>query len=72
MTSEIGKLRRDHNVVSDRLGQRKLVERAKGILQARHGWTEQQAYEHLRKLSRHRRKTLADTAQDLLRTFHGS
>ncbi len=72
MTSEIGKLRRDLNVVSDRLGQRKLVERAKGILQARHGWTEQQAYEHLRKLSRHRRKTLADTAQDLLRTFHGS
>src|SRR5690349_15088178 len=72
VTSEVGRLRRDLNVVSDRLGQRKMVERAKGMLQARHGWTEQQAYEHLRKLSRQRRKTMADTAQDLLRIFHGT
>jgi len=70
IASEIRRLRGDLGVVNERLGQRKMVERAKGILQSEHGWTEQQAYEHLRQLSRRRRKTLADTAQDLLRTSH--
>lgn len=65
---EIRSLRRELYVVSDRLGRRKLVERAKGMLQARHGWNEQQAYEHIRKLSRQRRKNMADTAQELLRS----
>src|SRR5581483_10731519 len=64
---EIRRLRRDLGIVSERLGRRKVVERAKGLLQNRHGWTEQQAYEHLRKLSRQRRKTMADVAQDVLR-----
>ncbi len=68
IASEMGKLRRELHVVSDRLGRRKLVERAKGMLQARHGWGEQQAYEHLRKLSRQRRKNMADTAQEILRS----
>ena len=68
VASEMGKLRRELHVVSDRLGRRKVVERAKGMLQARHGWNEQQAYEHLRKLSRQRRKNMADTAQELLRS----
>lgn len=65
---EMRRLRRELHVVSERLGKRKLVERAKGILQVRHGWSEQQAYEHLRKLSRQRRKNMADTAQELLRS----
>lgn len=65
---EVGKLRRELHVVSDRLGRRKLVERAKGMLQARHGWSEQQAYEHLRKLSRQRRENMANTAQQMLRS----
>ena len=67
IASEVGKLRRELHVVSDRLGRRKLVERAKGMLQARHGWSEQQAYEHLRKLSRQRRENMANTAQEMLR-----
>jgi ANTAR domain-containing protein len=67
IASEVRKLRRELHVVSDRLGRRKLVERAKGMLQVRHGWSEQQAYEHLRKLSRQRRKSMADTAQEILR-----
>lgn len=66
-TFEIRRLRRDLSAVSDRLGRRKVVERAKGLLQTRHGWTEQQAYEHLRKLSRRSRKTMAETAQHVLR-----
>jgi len=69
-TFEVRRLRRDLGVVSERLGRRKIVERAKGLLQTRHGWTEQQAYEHLRKLSRQRRKTMAETAEDLLRMPH--
>ena len=69
-TFEVRRLRRDLSVVSERLGRRKVVERAKGLLQARHGWTEQQAYEHLRKLSRRRRKTMAETAQDVFRMPH--
>ena len=69
---EILRLRRDLRVVAERLGHRKNVERAKGLLQVRHGWTEQQAYEHLRKLSRQRRKSMADTAQDLLRIPRGT
>ena len=68
VASEVGTLRRELQVVSDRLGRRKLVERAKGMLQARHGWSEQQAYEHIRRLSRQRRKNMADTAQELLRS----
>lgn len=69
---ELRRLRRDLRVVNERLGHRKTVERAKGLLQSRHGWSEQQAYEHLRKLSRQRRKPMADTAQELLRISRGT
>jgi len=64
---EVQRLRGELCVVNERLARRKVVERAKGLLQARNGWTEQEAYEQLRKLSRQRRKTLAETAQELLR-----
>jgi len=66
-TVEAQRLRNDLSVANERLGGRKMVERAKGLLQAQNGWSEQQAYEQLRKLSRQRRKTMAETAQDLLR-----
>lgn len=68
MSFEVRRLRRDLTVVNGRLGQRKTVERAKGLLQAQHGWSEPQAYEHLRKLSRQRRKPMAEIAQAILRT----
>ena len=68
---EVRRLRHDLRVVNERLGRRKTVDRAKGLLQARHGWSEQQAYDHLRRLSRQRRKPMADTAQDLLRISQG-
>lgn len=69
---EVHRLRDELRIVNERLGRRKLVERAKGLLQARGGGTEQEAYEQLRKLSRQRRTTLADTAQDLLRSSRES
>lgn len=57
-------------IVNERLGKRKLIERAKGLLQAEHGLDEQQAYEHLRKLSRQRRTRMSEVAKDLLGASH--
>ena len=68
LSFEVRRLRRELTVVSGRLGQSKTLERAKGLLQVQHGWTEPQAYEHLRKLSRQRRKPMAEIAQAVLRT----
>jgi hypothetical protein len=55
-------------IVNERLGKSKLIERAKGQLQMEHGLSEQQAYEHLRRLSRQRRMRISDIAKDLLDT----
>lgn len=71
VASEVRRLRRNLHVVNERLGHRKVVERAKGLLQTEHGWSEPEAYAHLRKLSRQRRATLAETAQGLLRSLDG-
>lgn len=65
---EICRLRSELGVANDRLGKRKLVERAKGLLQTERGFDEPQAYEYMRKLSRQRRVRMADIAKDLLRT----
>jgi ANTAR domain len=66
---EVFRLHSELAVVNDRLGARKLIERAKGILQAERGFDEQQAYAHLRKLSRQRRVRLSQVATDLLATW---
>jgi hypothetical protein len=65
---EVFRLHSELVVVNDRLGTRKLVERAKGMLQAEHGLDEQQAYAHLRRLSRQRRMRMSEIATDLLAT----
>ena len=66
---EVFRLHAELAVVNDRLGARKLIERAKGMLQAERGFDEQQAYAHLRKLSRQRRVRLSQVATDLLATW---
>ncbi len=68
-SDEVNFLRAELAAVSERLGQRKLIERAKGVLQARHGWNEQQAYEHLRRLSRQRRTSMGTVAGSLIGSF---
>jgi hypothetical protein len=65
---EVFRLHSELAIVNDRLGSRKLIERAKGMLQAEHGLDEQQAYAHLRQLSRQRRRRIAEIATDLLST----
>jgi ANTAR domain len=65
---EVFRLHAELVVVNDRLGGRKLIERAKGMLQAERGLDEQQAYAHLRRLSRQRRMRMSEIATDLLAT----
>jgi hypothetical protein len=65
---EVFRLHSELVVVNQRLGTRKLIERAKGMLQAEHGLDEQQAYAHLRRLSRQRRTRMSEIATDLLRS----
>ena len=64
---EISRLRADLKAVSSRLAQRKLVERAKGILQTHQGLSEEQAYAYLRGSSRRRRIPLTELAEEVLR-----
>jgi len=66
---EIRRLRTELATVSERLGRRKLIERAKAFLQAKHGLTEQQAYEQLRMLSRQRRMPMGDVAESMLQSW---
>ena len=63
---EIARLRAELRAVNSQFAGRKLVERAKGILQTQHGMSEQEAYELLRKMSRQRRVAMAKLAEDLV------
>jgi hypothetical protein len=63
---EVSRLHLELSRVNHRFAGRKLVERAKGILQTEHGMNERQAYEYLRRTSRQRRIPLAQLAEDLL------
>src|SRR5215469_3069078 len=65
---EVSRLHSELVIVNERLGTRKLIERAKGLLQAERGLDEEQAYAQLRKLSRQRRVRMSHVASDLLRS----
>lgn len=52
--------------LKEALEARKLVERAKGILMRRFQFQEEDAYRHLQKLSRDRRQSLKQTAEQIL------
>lgn len=67
---EVFRLHSELVIVNERLGTRKLIERAKGLLQVERGLDEQQAYAHLRKLSRQRRVRMSEVATDLLGKSH--
>ena len=54
-TEENRTLRDEVERLSRQLADRKIIDRAKGILQARFAWTEEQAYLYLRRSSRQRR-----------------
>ncbi len=52
--------------LKDTLEARKLVERAKGILMQRRKYTEEEAYKQMQKVSRDRRQSLKETAQQII------
>jgi hypothetical protein len=64
---EIVRLHTELKTVNSRLAGRKLVERAKGVLQAEQGLTEERAYEYMRGVSRKRRITLTQLAEEVLK-----
>ena len=59
-------LRGEVERLTRQLADRKLIDRAKGILQARFAWTEEQAYLYLRRSSRSRRTPLRDIALGII------
>jgi AmiR/NasT family two-component response regulator len=52
--------------LAQRLADRKLYDRAKGLLQAIHAWTEEEAYQHLRRTSRRRRIAMREIALEVI------
>ena len=52
--------------LEDQIATRRIVVRAKALLETRHGMSEEQAYFHLRVKSRSSRRRLSEVAQDLL------
>ncbi len=63
---ERARLESEVSVLTDRLETRKLVERAKGILQTSLGVSEEEAYHALQKQSRQRRKPMKEIAEAIL------
>jgi response regulator NasT len=59
-------LRKELDSTRRLLGERKVVERAKGLLVAIHGVSEQEAFATLRKLSMDKNQTLGQTAADVI------
>lgn len=48
------------------LADRKIIDRAKGILMQQRGWTEEQAYQAMRRTAMEENKRLADIAQNIV------
>jgi response regulator NasT len=63
---EFQRLREALAAAEDRLAERKLVERAKGLLMQARGLTEDEAYRALRRMAMDRGRRLADVAQALV------
>jgi len=60
------KLRKEASLVRQQLEERKIVERAKGVLQQRFGLSEEEAYQRLREESRRLRRSIRDVSDAVL------
>lgn len=60
------KLRKEALLVRQQLEERKIIERAKGVLQQRFGLSEEEAYQRLRDESRRLRRTMRDVSEAVL------
>ena len=70
--SEVKALEREVETLSDRLETRKLVERAKGLLQANQGMTEPEAFKWIQRAAMDRRTTMKHVAEVVLETLDAS
>ncbi len=59
-------LREELHRTAQQLADRKQLERAKGLLQEALGWTEDEAYRHVRRLSRQQRTPMREIARALI------
>ena len=62
----MARLESENSGLSHQLATRKLVERAKGILQRDLGLTEEQAYLSIQRQSRQKRKTMKEIAEAIV------
>lgn len=60
------KLRKEAMLVRQQLEERKILERAKGILQQRFGLSEEEAYQRLRDESRRLRRSIREVSEAVL------
>jgi response regulator NasT len=60
---EMAALETEVQTLQERLETRKIVDRAKGMLQATHGWTEPEAFRWIQKTSMDRRVTMRNVAE---------
>ena len=67
--AEITELEREVATLSDRLETRKLVERAKGLLQSKQGMTEPEAFKWIQRAAMDRRTTMKRVAEVVLETL---
>jgi uroporphyrinogen-III synthase len=63
---EMARLEGENSVLAERLEVRKIVERAKGILQRDLGMTEEEAYLAIQRQSRQRRKAKKEIAEAII------
>ena len=66
--AEIRALDTEVSTLKDRLEVRKLLDRAKGVLQTKHGMTEPEAFRWIQKTSMDRRLTMRKVAETVLET----
>src|SRR5262245_37619927 len=64
--AELNALQSEISDLRERLAMRKLLDRAKGVLQATHGMTEPEAFRWIQKTSMDRRMTMRVLAQEIL------
>jgi AmiR/NasT family two-component response regulator len=64
--TEVELLRLEIQKLTQKLAARRILERAKGILQAEFGWTEEEAYLHVRRLSRQNRIPMREIAINVI------
>lgn len=67
--TEIAELEREVSSLTDRLETRKLVERAKGLLQSEHGMSEPDAFKWIQRAAMDRRTTMKRVAEVVLETL---